>query len=656
MRKQFKPLIVMCLSALLLLTSCGEKNSTVSPDDTTAHTGIPAESVLESEIPETDSVVTNIPETATPETDEPYLNTPGDCGNILWSESDNTVGHLRLDAFRHQVSQVEYCTALQGTTVNDWTLTVEEDSGIFEIRGWVGMNITDFELGWRIGTHNEVEFRNWSVSPVSREAAVYAAAQSEGHSNATGFVYYFDIADFKSGEEVHLLMKDKDTDKIYCFSEITVNIKGADETVDPAVLEKYELGQNSSLDLNIPDPIANHEPVIAPDDDSSLKLWFDHITEKVARYDVSGKDSDRTSYTIQMGKNEMEGCQFFLYSPTAKKVTIKVSDFVNDKGETLPSELGVEYYIEDGYITHNGYPAEYVYPDAVIPYDSYVAYTGTSEHGCYGNDKDSKLKYGSYICVGPFSASASDHTTYPFRESVRGFVLQTETTKDTTPGAYKATVEIYDADTGKCIKMANVYTYVYNVTLSDETALDTAFGLWDITSIYKYHYSSNAKLTKYSDSEITRAVADFFLKNRITLTGSVSFFNTMGQEWFENPRVTSVRVLTKDQYDSLKDIPSLAKKMFYYGQDEPAVPRGWRPITWPDGTEETVYDNTGLLSVLAVSREADMLKNVWGWEDYRLVTPFERTIDFTTFDFDSIDTSSAFPEWYEQYRVTDERD
>ena len=68
----------------------------------------------------------------------------------------------------------------------------------------------------------------------------------------------------------------------------------------------------------------------------------------------------------------------------------------------------------------------------------------------------------------------------------------------------------------------------------------------------------------------------------------------------------------------IKDDPILAPKMFYYGQDEPGVPRGWRPITFPGGVSETLYDNTGLLSVLAIAKEADELKNIWGWDDYRL--------------------------------------
>ncbi len=593
---------------------------------------------------------TEAPETEAPETERPE-NFPGDCGHILWNESNNMVGPMCMDAFTHLDSQVNYREAASTGTV-----TVEEDSGRFQILGWIPMSFTNFELAWRLDTYSDTEYNTTNAAVVQREPAVYQAAQSLGYTNATGFSFIFDIATFNSGQEIHLFMKDKDTNTTYCFAEITVNTKYADPEANAALLEKYALGKGSNMKLDIPDPITNHEPVTAPDDDPAMKLWFDHITEKVARYDVSGKDSGKTSYTIQMGKNETEGCQFFLYSPTPRKITIRISDFENANGDKLKTELGVEYYIEDGYLPHLGYPEEYVYPDAVVPYDSYIACSSNTENGAYGTDAKNKLGYGPYVCVGPFSGSASDHVTYPFRDSVRGFVLEATAEKDAAPGAYKATIEILDADTGAVIKAANVYTYVYNVTLSDETALDTAFGLWDISAIYNHHYSSNPKLTRYSSSEITRATADFFLRHRITLTGNASFYATMGEEWFENPRVTSIRVVTKEQYDLIKDNPVLAEKMFYYGQDEPAVPRGWRPITWPDGTSETVYDNTGLLSVLAVAKEADQLKNVWGWEDYRLITPFERTIDFTNFDWNSVDMTTAFPKWYEDYAVGNKRD
>ncbi len=677
MSKRLKQMLALCLATLMLLTSCVAHQIT-PPDVTDTSASSETESAFETEkgtTLETDGMTdgteeitdpateapTDIPteemtETPTePETEaetKPSVTVKGDCGNIFWSDSQKMVGKARLDSMKHQISQKEYAKS-----VSSFKLTVDENTGIFELYGWIGMNFSNFELGWRVGVDNEVKYSTENVEAITREAAVLQAAQKEGYSNATGYRYYFNVNNFKSGEELHLFLKDKDTDTIYCFYELIINVKNSPtDGMSAALKEKYELGHGSDMDMSDYDPIENHEPVVAPNDDPSLKLWFDHITEKVTRYDTSGKDSGKNSYTIQMGKNEIEGCQFFLYSPTTKKVLLKISDFENEKGETLTTDLGVEYYIEDGYVTYHGFPAPLVYPDAVIPYDSYVAYCNGTEHGSYGMDANSKVDFGNYVLLGPFSGSNWDHEKYPFRDSIRGFVVEAITTPDTTPGAYKATVEVYDADTGECIKMANVYTYVYNVTLSEETALDTAFALWDLTSSYMHHYNTYSELHRYTDVEILRATSDFFLKHRITLTHGLFSYNVLGEEWFENPRVTSIRVHSKEHYDSIKDNPILAKKMFYYGQDEPGVPRGWRPITWPDGTSETVYDNTGLLSVLAVAREADMLRDVWGWEDYRLMVPFERIMNFSNFNFNTVDKTTAFPAWYDQYAVNGEKD
>ncbi len=561
-----------------------------------------------------------------------------DCGNIRWDKSDGKVGVLRLDAFQHWDSAINYSTSVKNNKV-----TVYDHMGMFQLLGWVGMDFSDFELAWRIGTDNPIQYSTEDITAVVREPAVYEAARYEGFSNATGFHGKFLIDSFSSGDAIHLFLKDNADDTVYCFERLEVN------KTHPELLEKYELGKDSDMDMSSYDPITYHEIVTAPYEDKSVKLWFDHLTEKVTRYDTSGKDSGSTSYTIQMGKNEIEGCQFFLYSPTPKKVEIKVSDFENSSGEKLNTEVGVEFYIEDGYLPYLGYSKELVYPDAVVPYDSYVSMSTRTEPGVFGDGSGLTITDGSYICLGPCSVYPDDTVNYPFRDSVRGFVLQAETTKDTTPGAYSATVEVYDANTGRCIKKAKVYTYVYDVTLSDETALDTVFNLWDITEIYQHHYKNHPGMTRYSSTDIVRAIANFFLKNRMTLSGGGGFVGTMGTEWFENPRVTSLRVMTKGQYDSVKNNPILAEKMFYYGQDEPGVPRGWRSITWPNGSSETVYDDTGLLSILAVGREADQLKNVWGWDDYRLLIPFERTMNLTDFDLANFASLSTTPVWAVQY-------
>ena len=674
MTKRITQFLALCLAVLMLLTSCvtpdgGTTDTTASQTVTDAPTDRETEEPTEEPTEDTTEEVTETPTeeiTETPteeetepetehETEPPQTNTGGDCGNVYWNDARKTVGKVRLDSVKHETSQTDY--AKNVTKTGNWEVTISEKKGILTLYGWIGFSFDDFELAWRIGTNSEEAYVIENATQVNREAAVLQAAKKEGFTNATGYSYALDLSQFTMGEEIHLLIKNKADGTVYCFCELTIRYSTISANLNTQALkEKYELGYGSDMDVSFYDPIPNKETVIAPDDDPTVKLWFDHITEKVTRYDLSGMNAGLESYTIQMGKNEIEGCQFFLYAPTNKKLHIKISDFANDKGETLTTNLGVEFYMEDGYVTHNGFPAAFVYPDAVIPYDSYIAYSSNTESGRYGMDADSKIDYGPYVLIGPFSGSDWNHEKYPFRDSIRGFVVEAETTKDTTPGAYKATIEILDADTGKCIKMANVYTYVYNVTLSDETALDTSFGLWDIVSVYYQQYNENPDRHRYSDVEITKAVAEFFLKQRMTLTGSITYFNVLGADWFKNPRVTSIRVLTKEQYDSIKDDPVLAPKMFYYGQDEPGVPRGWRPITYPGGVSETLYDNTGLLSVLAIAKEADELKNVWGWEDYRLLVPFERNIDFKSFNFNSVDKNTAFPAWYDQYAVNGERD
>lgn len=675
--KKYLSLFLTILTVLLvILASCvGElpEETTSQDEDTTAASAPDSESEAATEsVTETptDAVTeettaasseestegeTEAPTEAATEAETEAPNTQGDCGNTYFADAKKTVGKVRLDSVKHEIRQTEYAAAVKKTS--NWHVTVNENTGILQLYGWIGFSIDSFELGWRVGTDSEVSYTTEGVETVTREAAVLQAAKKEGYTNATGFRYSLNLHSFQSGDEVHLFVKDTASGTVYCFCELTVYAEAVSGNLtSDALNEKYGLGYGSNMDTSFYDPIPEKEAAVAPDDDPTVKLWFDHITEKVTRYDLSGMATGAESYTIQMGKNEMEGCQFFLYSPTTKKIHIRISDFTNDQGETLTTELGVEFYMEDGYVTHNGYPAAFVYPDAVIPYDSYIAYSSNTESGRYGMDADSKIDYGPYVLIGPFSGSDWNHEKYPFRDSLRGFVVQAMTTKDTTPGAYKATVEILDADTGKCIKAANVYTYVYDVTLSEETAMKTAFGLWDIVGVYYQQYNENPDRHRYSDVEITNAVADFFLKHRITLTGSITYFNVLGTEWFKNPRVTSLRVLTKEQFDSIKDDPILAPKMFYYGQDEPGVPRGWRPITFPDGVSETVYDNTGLLSVLAIAREAKQLREVWGWDDYRLLVPFERNLDFKRFNFNSVDKSTAFPAWYDEFAVGSERD
>ncbi|MBR5880239.1 MAG: hypothetical protein IKZ16_01010, partial [Clostridia bacterium] len=436
MKTRFLQLSALFLCVLMLLASCttpegpsGELDSTtLTETGTETEKGTETETETEPGTTETESETETETESETEtETDPvgpppPTVEDDGDCGYIFWKNSDNKIGQVRLDSIKNDVTQKEYAKAF-----SNYDLWVDEDNGTFEIYGWIGASIENFELAWRVGVDNEVEYCTDNVETIEREAAVKKAAKKEGQSNATGFNYKLPIAGFESGQEVHLLIKDLDTGDVYCFCELKITVRSsAADDLRASLKEIYGLGYGSSMEIIDYDPITEHETVIAPNDDATVKLWFDHLTQKVSRYDTSGKDIGDQSYTIQMGKNEIEGCQFFLYSPTNKKVTIKISDFTNDQGEKLVTELGVEYYVEDGYLTHHGYPAGFVYPDAVIPYESYIASGNGEEHGAFGTDADHRVDFGNYIILGPFSGSNWNFEKYPFRDSIRGFVVQAE--------------------------------------------------------------------------------------------------------------------------------------------------------------------------------------------------------------------------------------
>ena len=367
-----------------------------------------------------------------------------------------------------------------------------------------------------------------------------------------------------------------------------------ERTTSKNPLDKYKLGFGSDMDMSEYDPITEHASVTAPQDDPEVLYWFDHITEKVDRYTIN--KNGRQNYTIQMAKNEMEACQFFIYAPTQRHITVKISDFENSYGETLHTELGVEYYIEDGYVDMH-FKGNPVYADGVVPYESYISVT---DGGYY--------EEGAWVSVGPYSPKTWDLENYPYKDTSRGFVVQAKTTPDSRPGAYMATIEIFDADTGDCIKMMNVYTYVYDITLSEETALDTSFQIWADSILKQYaHLGSTA-----SHYEILKATSEFLLEYRITTSATFDY----GTEWLSNPRVTTIRITTQEQFEALKNDPILYEKLFYYGQDEPGTPR------------PNAGDPTGQNSIAQLKTEAEMLLS-WGWDDYRMVSPFELNIAYT---------------------------
>ena len=521
-----------------------------------------------------------------------------------------------VDGAKHQLG-TDYTQQFKAANANG-TINVTQNSGVVSIGGWMATTLTNYSYSWRL---NE-EYRNYSFdAPYVRNDAI-SSAQAKLGSSATAlqYTFYLGLENIKSGDSIYFFIKDNNTGIEYCFAKYTINI--TDNANNYSYKSNYSSPDNSVVGSSQ-----------MTSNDGNLKMWFDHLTQKVARYDVSNINSSNSSYTIQMAKNEIEGCHFYLYYPSEKHVTIEYTDFTSTSGsgETLKTELGVEFYYQQYSMNQKGFnegtsadgKSIAVYPDAVIPYESYVNATEFYASKGINYDEGGSYTYGPWVPIGPYSENPSNTSAYPYREAIRGFVVQATTSKHTSPGQYSATVTIKDAASGAILKTAVVYTYVYNVTLNDEPALDTYIGM---------HYSNIETINNgfgIRSQDAIVALADFMLDYRLTpVWGGWAYEAYFGYEWMHDPRVTTIRV-HKEFYDKWKDDPIIASKMVYYGQDEPGAPRNqYRGITFKDGSTANYFDQYGILAILGVAEEAKMLRDTWGWTDYRLIAPVERNIDF----------------------------
>ena len=349
------------------------------------------------------------------------------------------------------------------------------------------------------------------------------------------------------------------------------------DTLDEAMLAtgltQYVLGYGSTLDLSAFDPVA-HDKITAPDEDESVSFWFDHFTEKVNCDTVPVKET--YGYTIQMGKNEYEACQFFLSAQTDRRFTVSYTPFVNDAGASLYTELRVEFYPTEG--------AGLTIPDCLIPYESYVGFDAP---------EDVEWSYDVFGCVSVPAGTS------------RGFVMQAKTLPDTAPGLYCSDVQIIDHETGKCVKTAKVYAYVYDVTLSEETAMKTHVLCWDSQWLTPYNAWGYVN-SGYDEADIIRTLCDFLLDYRVCTQ------YCWGEEWLNNPRVTSAGVSDGSEYETLvAKNRDWNKKFLLYKVDEPAD-----------------------------KQRLEELKNITtqfraGWEDIRITAPFETDIRLSN-DLDQI--------------------
>ena len=275
----------------------------------------------------------------------------------------------------------------------------------------------------------------------------------------------------------------------------------------------------------------------APNEDASLRLWFDHAFGKTAETNTTS--TGRNTYKMYMGKNEIEDCQFYLSSNSEKKgLTAEISAFKDKSGHTIPAELYFFVYFD---------VEKEIAPDAIPPY------TGDA-----------------------FTVKAN---------SSKGFLIKVKTTASSAAGEYEATLNIKNS-AGQIVKTAKVYLKVWNFTLSDASACRTAmdwgaFGLY--ATMLTYYPREGVNWAAGDNNVLYLKYYDYLLENRISpyslpwSNGSV--LDPKNEPYMNNPRMTAFNALGWKQdvtdasvsaaYNKLKQNPEWLKKAYFYHVDEP---------------------------------------------------------------------------------------
>ncbi len=279
---------------------------------------------------------------------------------------------------------------------------------------------------------------------------------------------------------------------------------------------------------------ADYEPITAANEDSEITMWMDHPYIKVQPTNTTS--SGRSTYTIYMAQNEIEGCQFFL-APSADKsgLTASVSDFVNSKGDKLTPELFKEYYTSIG--------------DLGLQADQIVPYAGEA-----------------------FDISA-DHS--------QAFYIKVKTAADTPAGDYEATVTVKDSADNE-VKKAKVFLHVWKFALSEKTEAKTAIYL-DRNLLKTFHAASGL-----SADELYQIYYDYLLENRIcayNIPVDVRSPQETLAKYLDNPRVNSFRIhgfaynseelgeaAMRKLYRTLSANDGWLEKAYFYPVDEPFAP------------------------------------------------------------------------------------
>ena len=287
--------------------------------------------------------------------------------------------------------------------------------------------------------------------------------------------------------------------------------------------------------------------------------------EPTVKLQKTGALEKNAKHTLFVAKNESEYCQLAVQARLDRnQAVVSLSEFTNEKGDTLETFFCEEYYVKTTGGTIMG-----SCPDALIPIEI---------------GRDHAL---------PMIAMQN----YPLFIGVR-------TTKDTVPGDYTARFTLVCNDSGDEHERLNleVKAHVWDFELPDAPAMDTAMGLdkWQIARAH--HIDANSEAA----SELYKTYYEYLLARHVSAYKlPVDILSDEADAYMSDPRCTSFCIpYTGDDAirayaEKLRSNPAWAEKAYFYPIDEPH-----------STADVNAYNNI-------VAR----LRSVWG-DDFNMVTPF----------------------------------
>ena len=332
-----------------------------------------------------------------------------------------------------------------------------------------------------------------------------------------------------------------------------VNADGALNALDVIAMMRSLVGYNVPFGENA---------VYSRTGEADVTVYFDSLMHRVGQSDTAVY-GERTGL-IRMAKNELEDASMFVVSGAARPgATLEVGELTNAAGEKLEANV------------HEGFAWSQTIFKQLVRKDVQDADNQVTD---YFTEALPKL-------VGEFDLAAN---------ASRHFVIQVRTEADAAPGYYSADVVLRAANGGE-IKRTVLRVLVWNFTLDEKPASDTAFGFdWSMMlgKSYKgdWDYISDVAAKTGELDAVYEEWMDFFMDNRISPYHlPYEILDDRADKYMSDPRITSFCTLGGGQYQgvpnkSAEDVAAIYEKLrtnedwlekgYVYLVDEPASPGG----------------------------------------------------------------------------------